>query len=103
MKIEEAIKRIEHEMQMNDVMCNSTGIEEDTTAYLENLNEALGMGVEALVETQWISVTDRLPKKTGYYMIYVEGFLPAMSWFDEKCWGLRKVTHWKHLPKAPEV
>lgn len=89
MKIEEAIKWIRARLASGPTM---------DEAYKAGL-----MAIEALKETQWISVTDRLPEKPGYYMIYVEGFLPAISWFDEKCWGLRKVTHWKPLPKAPEV
>ena len=63
----------------------------------------------------WISVDDRLPEKTGRYLVhtscianyrplkdnvFVAGFVNG-DWVFEG-WESNLVTHWQHLPEPPK-
>jgi len=61
---------------------------------------------------EWISVKDRLPKKTGRYITYeAENSFIYLSWFSKdrnqfhESGGMAifGVTYWMPLPEPPEV
>jgi len=53
-------------------------------------------------ENRWILVTERLPEDKGYVLCgYGSGVLAA--WFDGVRLDIDGVTHWRPLPKPPEV
>ena len=86
--------------------------------------EALTVALDALRAQQWISVKDRLPEKTGSYLVFYHewsggAFLPTyddctirvMRFLDSRKWRYpvcvdkrceadtnREVTHWMPLP-----
>lgn len=92
--------------------------------------DALEMAISALEQTKWISVKDRLPKKDGYYLAFVEGYWARCTRllsfakdgrkvdefdFDEgakNVWyrhdseygyvPVEDVTHWMPLPQPPK-
>lgn len=65
---------------------------------------------------EWISVKDRLPKKSGSYLVVIKGFDPFSTAFRrDKGWHDQDkgrdalfdpwshlVTHWRPLPKPPK-
>lgn len=59
---------------------------------------------------QWFSVKDRLPEKTGDYIIYnIDGTLwlywydkEYNEWYDSGGFETESVTYWMPLPKAPK-
>lgn len=58
----------------------------------------------------WISVTDRLPKKKGDYLIYnTYGIVwpywydpEGKRWYDDCGYLTESVTHWMPLPEPPK-
>lgn len=55
---------------------------------------------------KWIIVEERLPEKSGEYLIYPQDFYKT-SFFNKEfsvkvLYGI-EVTHWMPLPAAPEV
>lgn len=86
------------------------------------------MAIKALRAQQWISVEDRLPDKTGKYLVFYHewsdgAFLPTyedctirtMQFMNNNKWRYpvcidkrceadthREVTHWRELPQPPE-
>lgn len=63
--------------------------------------------------SEWISVKDRLPEKTGLYLIYEQKYNPMMeTCFYSNCSGWQYgfsdsdaelITHWMPLPEPPEI
>lgn len=56
--------------------------------------------------SEWISVEDRVPKKDGYYLVFVP-FLKDYPWigvssFREGGFDDDDATHWIELPEAPK-
>ena len=90
--------------------------------------ETMRMAVDALRSQQWISVKDRMPEKTGSYLVFYHewsggAFLPTYEDFkirvmrfsnsrkwcypvcvDKRCEAdtNREVTHWMPLPEPPK-
>lgn len=102
MKIEEAIRRIEDHMRVHRM-------EEERAVFI---TESLRMAIEVLKESQWIDAKEMPPKEEGEYIVMIQGSdKPTALYFtpDDGWWVsievMRKytVTHWKPLPKAPEV
>lgn len=74
---------------------------------------ALSMGIEALKQNHWISVSERLPEKNGNYLIYVQSTQSEL-WYmrvdhynsDSHFWTEtserphRRVLAWMSLPSA---
>jgi len=58
-------------------------------------------------ENRWIPVEERLPERRGVYLVYVPGHdYPIHSDYydgDEFPRSRNKRTHWRPLPKPPEV
>ena len=54
-------------------------------------NEALRMAIEALQQTAWIPVGERLPDKDGWYLVTVQGYesVTDVSLYsvDGSAWG----------------
>ena len=63
----------------------------------------------------WISVKDRLPEKSGYYLVFFSDGMPSCkirvhNWLkDEHHWRgaeafsrIEGITHWMPLPEPPE-
>ena len=65
-------------------------------------------------ESEWISIKDRLPDRSGNYLVYtsIEGrsiiktsywMASTQTWLGvEACSVLIHITHWMPLPKPPE-
>lgn len=88
--------------------------------------DALAMAISALEKTKWISVDDRLPDKTGRYLVLKNRIAPdylggdrtdivILRFFVDKGFRMpthipdwineeinEEVTHWMPLPLAPE-
>ena len=64
---------------------------------------------------EWISVKDRLPEKSGRYIVFGLGWnnekkmstllfgTKTNEWIATGAWKDWKVTHWMPLPEPPEV
>ena len=57
--------------------------------------------------SKWIPVTERLPEKTGSYLVYVYYEVTEMNYWHGKWHRLgddytKAVTHWMPLPKPPQ-
>ena len=81
----------------------------------KSMIEALDMAIEALKRTRWLSVSERLPKKTGWYLITVKGYKgkdgvcemcyrkPENYWtgsdITRKILDSNEVTAWMPLPE----
>jgi len=69
-----------------------------------------GLAAEALNEGRWISVKNRLPKKSGFYFAFqqskIAGPLMTVRYFYKQdstgfvCDG--EVTYWRPLPEPPK-
>jgi len=57
--------------------------------------------------SEWISVEDELPEKSGIYLCYFGngngGFSKMLSVSYQGVWhsGYQEPTHWQHLPAPP--
>lgn len=116
--IEEAAKAIE-EMQKkydgavsdNKSLCRQIAelAKERNEAYSKGVLEG-GIAQRAEDEKwmpKWIPVTERLPEKSGSYLVYVYGEVTEMDCWRGK-WHMlgddytKAVTHWMPLPKPPK-
>ena len=77
----------------------------------EDLIKRLNKWIEAFSKmektTHWIPVTERLPEKTGSYLVYVYGEVTEMNYWHGKWHSLgddytKAVTHWMPLPEPPK-
>lgn len=67
--------------------------------------------IDAAERLKWISVKDRLPQKSGYYLVATDGFYKSERAHIERYsadenlhwYGIRDVTHWMPLPELPEA
>ena len=58
---------------------------------------------------RWIPVSDRLPEEDGYYICWWPGlqhpafqcFWDGFTWRNTNAPTVMPVTHWQHLPEAP--
>lgn len=55
----------------------------------------------------WIPVRERMPEKSGQYLVYAHGYV-GMVQFDvgtdtEICFWTHEVTHWMPLPEPPKI
>lgn len=67
----------------------------------ERLCEALDMAIEALDDSRWIPVTERLPDEEGAYIVTVRdifgnGYV-TREWFYGNEWSYSFVTAWMPL------
>jgi hypothetical protein len=65
--------------------------------------------------SDWISVKDRMPEKSGDYLVFVEGMIENMMYSKRhSAWNatdlicdkkheITTVTHWMPLPEPPET
>lgn len=71
------------------------------------LNADAADAIEELSKPHWIPVTERLPEKTGSYLVYVYGEVTEMNFWHGK-WHMlgddytKAVTHWMPLPQPPK-
>ena len=87
----------------------------DGTKVCEIVDHLMANGVTV---QKWIPVAERLPEKSGYYLIWQNGWDDTretyIGWYKEvsRKWEIAdsdwhypcdKVTHWLPLPPAPEV
>ena len=58
--------------------------------------------------TDWISVKDRLPEKSGDYIVYTKDglvwpyFFQGDTWYDQLGYRTETVTHRRSMPEPPE-
>lgn len=79
---------------------------------MDEVNEACRMGMEALERTRWIPVSERLPKKGKYVLLWSEDSPGVFTgvYFCERFivngfWGKVEdlsITHWMPLPELPK-
>lgn len=74
---------------------------------MDEVNEACRMGMEALEQTRWIPVSDRLPEREGYYLTvdkpeYVGAYVNVHKFSAGTFHGFFPITHWMPLPEPPE-
>ena len=75
------------------------------------LQDITDNAIEAIKETQWISMKDRPPEESGEYIVMIYGeenptflvYRKDMGRFCDDYDNKYNVTHWKPFPKAPEV
>lgn len=97
MKIEEAIKKLETSKSLK------------LYYHPHSDTEYIDMAIEVLKESQWIS--DRPPEESGEYIVMIYGeenptflvYRKDIGRFCDDYDNKYNVTHWKPLPKAPEV
>jgi hypothetical protein len=62
--------------------------------------------------SEWISVKDRSPDKTGYIMVVKGDYLPFIGLYYadtgrlvayDESYSLRFLTHWMPLPEPPKI
>ena len=63
--------------------------------------------LDAEERQHWIPVTERLPEKSGSYLVFVYGEVTEMNFWYGKWHRLRDdytkaVTHWMPLPQPPK-
>lgn len=68
---------------------------------------ALEFVIDALEAMRWIPVSDRTPTDTdadddGYVQIFDGKRIRTWCWYDAAVYP-SKYTHWKRMPKKPEV
>ena len=75
------------------------------------MNERAADAIEALSKTEkttrWIPVTERLPERSGTYLVYVYGDVTDLNYWRGEWHRLgddytKAVTHWMPLPEPPE-
>jgi hypothetical protein len=83
-------------------------------AVLHNQGDAAVAAVQ-MIPSPWISVKDRLPEESGYYLVcYKTGWITDMHFSAKhQLWNVHDhsrnlenkiaVTHWMPLPEQPEV
>lgn len=57
-------------------------------------------------QSEWISVTERLPEKTGTYLVYTKKGHIEIDIFDVGYYWVELedcVTHWMPMPQPPEM
>ena len=79
----------------------------DRHQYLLGYNEGYYNGYGEAVNDKWISVEDRLPEWTGWYLIYDNDsedmcVVPYDKERDIWFWGGIELTHWMPLPEPPK-
>ena len=119
MKLSEAIKIIKGLIASVELAYKSNPL---TDKEAHPAIDALNLAISALEKQEadrWIPVTERLPGKTGTYIVttqtgavttarfYEARSIPAQMWreaYDRPaCWqSNRKVTHWMPLPELPK-
>lgn len=72
----------------------------------ENVPEVAKLVYEIKRLTTWTKCSDKLPEKSGDYLVCYEGQNPETCsyWLDGKKWVRNKplaVTHWMELPPEP--
>ena len=82
----------------------------DVIEELSRLHEAQRQNLITLMnddpEMEWIPVTERPPKKTGSYLVYVYGEVTEMNYWRGEWHRMgddytKAVTHWMPLPRPP--
>ena len=66
--------------------------------------------LDSLPRSGWISVKDKLPRKSGWYLVanaygtvFRAGFWAKKERFMHRSWKpLPKITHWQSLPDSPK-
>ena len=84
---------------------------------VEIYNEAVGYAISHLEADRWISVKDKLPEEYGNYLVLTSENNIDFGTFNTRfgSWSMCdadgfywagqrgiRITHWRHLPKAPE-
>jgi len=69
------------------------------------INQCENVYLEFLPPDEWISVTDKIPEIDQLVLAFSPIVVPGMQVFITrwKRWSAENNTHWKPLPKAPEV
>jgi len=75
---------------------------------VENLAGLIDIADKLREEARWIPVTERLPESAGKYMTFSGTYGVCQLWFEGRVFDdcgdtIRDVTHWRPLPKPPEV
>ena len=108
---EDALKHADKEMDEQTVINHDRDwiigcIEHDGFIHTHRFDKANQIILEAL-QTEWISVGERLPDKDGWYLVTVQGYesVTDVSLYsvDGSAWGdvstKQKVTAWMPLPE----
>ena len=110
-KIKHCVDKAKEEIKMAVRMTNEEAvIWLNTDDYASaGYGEALAMAIKALEQQRWIPVSERLPKKSGYYLVSTIGFEVWISaydhnskyWFYERdTYPMRKIYAWQKLPES---
>ena len=102
------------ELMSNVPSCDSLGVEDCRKCkYREELDCKRARTADFLIANgvtlqQWIPVSERLPEKTGYYLVHHKGGFVAERYFYEEApeqfvpFGNEPVTHWMPMPEPPK-
>lgn len=64
--------------------------------------------MECPVKTKchWVSIKDKQPQKSGWYLVYYNGNAMTVAYFKGKSWPFdnhyHNITHWCLLPEPPK-
>ena len=97
-------------MMPDDVLC------EDCCYNVVNVIDAMpNIATGINVHNKWISANNKLPEKSGYYLVFFSNGMPSCkmrvhNWIkDEHHWRgaeafsmIEGITHWMPLPEPPE-
>lgn len=76
--------------------------------------DALAIAISALEKTKWISVKDRLPEKSGYYLVFADIGRREVLSYSKKYQAFNAfddvyseeyvipVSHWMPIPNPPK-
>ena len=98
-------------------VCDSIVWDQDGYAEVDCLSTAKVLRLKGYCKQEWISVDERLPEESGYYLTYNEGVTSALEYsvrhklfnatddlpeaFSKK--NSITVSHWMPLPEPPKM
>ncbi|HIB9039352.1 TPA: DUF551 domain-containing protein [Citrobacter braakii] len=68
------------------------------------LKSILQAGNSPVTPDGWIPVSERMPGRSGVYMVWNGKHIGAVSLFfgSFQCIKPEQITHWRHMPAAPQ-
>jgi hypothetical protein len=115
-QIEEMAEILKAYTKKNNIMASHVILEcYAEELYSKNYRKQSESTMSQVKQSEWISVEDRLPEKSGDYLTYHKHGSCGVIYYnaDIKLWNvyysddvrnaIRSITHWMPLPEAPKM